>query len=77
MDAVVVYKDMSVKWAGLHQAPSETMNNSAIDDALRWVMYYNTWAFLFLMVWFMARRWRIAELRAEAEVPDALPEIGA
>jgi heme exporter protein C len=68
---------MSVKWAGLHQAPSESMNDSAIDDSLRWVMYYNTWAFLFLMVWFMAVRWRIAELRAEAEVPDALPEIGA
>ena len=66
---------MSVKWAGLHQAPSETMKNSSIDDALRWVMYYNTWAFLFLMVWFIAQRWRLAEVRAEQQAPDALPEV--
>jgi heme exporter protein C len=68
---------ISVKWAGLHQAPSESMGSSTIDPALRWVMHYNTWAFLFLMVWFMARRWRLAELRADQQAPEALPEIGA
>lgn len=68
---------MSVKWAGLHQTASEQMGGSTIDDALRWVMYFNTFAFLFLMVWFMAQRWRLAELRAERQAPEALPEVQA
>jgi len=67
----------SVDKAGLHQAASENFQNaeSAIDSVLRWVMYYNTAAFLFIMVWFAARRWRLAEVRAEAAMPEALPEV--
>lgn len=69
---------MSVKWwRSLHQDMSETTAGSTIDSSLRWVMYYNTWAFLFLTVWFLATRWRLAEVRAEAEVPEALPEVAS
>ena len=44
------------------------------DPAMRWVLYLNTWALLFVTVWFLARRWRLAEARADAEAPEPLPE---
>ena len=67
---------MSVKWwRSIHQVQSETTQGSTIDDSMRWILYFNTWAFVFLTVWFLARRWRLAEARAEAEVPEPLPEV--
>jgi heme exporter protein C len=70
----IVY--MSVKWwASLHQLQSETSKGSAIAPEMRWVMYFNTWALLFLTVWFLAQRWRLAEARAAAEEPEPLPEM--
>lgn len=65
---------MSVKWwRSLHQIQSETMKGSAIDGSMRWILYFNTFAFLFVSVWFLARRYRLAEARAEAEMPEPLP----
>ena len=67
---------MSVKWwNSLHQPPSETAQGSTIDPSMRWILYFNTFAFLFVTVWFVAQRWRIAEKRAEAEMPEPLPEV--
>ncbi|HHO52105.1 MAG TPA: transcriptional regulator [Deltaproteobacteria bacterium] len=66
---------MSVKWwRSLHQMQSETSQGSTIDDSMRWILYFNTFAFLYLTVWFLAARWRLAEARAESEVPEPLPE---
>lgn len=66
---------MSVKWfRSIHQVASETSAGSAIDPAMRWILYLNTWALLFVTVWFLAQRWRLAEARAEAEAPEPLPE---
>jgi len=70
----VVY--MSVKWwRSLHQGMSETMQGSSIDSGMRWIMYWNVAALLFVTVWFIAQRWRIAEVRAEQETPEPLPEV--
>ncbi|MEQ1503529.1 MAG: cytochrome c biogenesis protein CcsA [Myxococcota bacterium] len=70
----IVY--MSVKWwASLHQMQSEGMKGSTIDDSMRWILYFNTWALLYVTVWFLAQRWRLAEARAAAESPDPLPEV--
>lgn len=67
---------MSVKWfRSIHQQPSETMKGSAIDGDMRWVLYLNSWALLFVTVWLLAQRWRLAEVRAEAEMPEPLPEV--
>lgn len=70
----VVY--MAVKYRGLHQEVSEQIQSSTIDDSMRWILYFNTYAFLFLTVWFIAQRYRLAEMRAEAEMPEPLPEVG-
>jgi hypothetical protein len=68
---------MSVKWwRSLHQIQSETMKGSTIDGSMRWILYFNTFAFLWLTVWFLARRWRLAEARALAEQPEPLPARG-
>lgn len=73
VNAPIVY--MSVRWwASLHQTQSEGMKGSAIADDMRWIMFFNTWALLFLTVWFIAQRTRLAEARAEAELPEPLPE---
>jgi heme exporter protein C len=67
---------MSVKWwRSIHQVQSETTKGSTIDESMRWILYFNTWAFLFLTVWFLAQRYRLAERRAEAETPEPLPEV--
>lgn len=69
---------MSVKWwRSLHQIQSEGMNGSAIDPAMRWIMYFNAAALLFVMAWMVAQRWRIAEARAEQEMPEPLPEVAS
>lgn len=69
----IVYQ--SVKWwRSLHQVQSEMMDGkSAIDPSMRGILYLNVFAFLFLTVWFTARRYRLAEARAEAESPEPLP----
>ena len=65
---------MSVKWwRSLHQVQSETASGSALDPTMRWILYFNTVAFIFLTVWFLARRYRVAELRAASEQPEPLP----
>ncbi len=67
---------LSVKWwRSMHQMVSETTQGSTIDDSMRWILYFNTFAFLFLTVWFVAQRFRLAEARAESEVPEPLPEV--
>ncbi len=67
---------MSVKWwRSLHQIQSESLGGSTIDPTMRWIMYWNSVALLFVTVWFIAQRWRIAEVRAEAEMPEPLPEV--
>ena len=66
---------MSVKWfRSIHQVASETSAGSAIDPRMRWILYLNTWALLFITVWFLAQRWRLAEARADSEAPEPLPE---
>jgi heme exporter protein C len=68
----IVY--MAVRWwASLHQVQSEGMAGSAISPEMRWVMYFNTFGLLFTTVWLIAQRWRLAEVRAEAESPEPLP----
>jgi hypothetical protein len=46
---------------------------SAIDPSMRGILYLNVFAFLFVTVWFVARRYRLAEARADAESPEPLP----
>jgi heme exporter protein C len=69
----IVYQ--SVKWwRSLHQIQSEMMGGkSAIDPSMRGILYLNVFAFLFVTVWFVARRYRLAEARADAESPEPLP----
>ncbi|MBX2802889.1 MAG: cytochrome c biogenesis protein CcsA [Myxococcales bacterium] len=67
---------MSVKWwRSMHAMQSETTQGSALNEEMRWILYFNTFAFLFLTAWFMGQRWRIAEARAEADLPEPLPEV--
>jgi heme exporter protein C len=74
VNAPITY--MSVRWwASLHQSQSETSMGSAIADEMRWIMFFNTWALLFVTVWFVAQRTRLAEARADAELPEPLPEV--
>lgn len=69
----IVY--MSVKWwASIHQVQSGMGKTSAIAPEMRWIMFFNTWALLFATVWFIAQRVRLAEARADAEMPEPLPE---
>lgn len=66
----------SVKWwRSLHQTVSETTAGSTIDPSMRWILFFNTYALAFATVWFLAKRWRLAERRAVAEQPDPLPEV--
>lgn len=67
----------SVRWRSIHAVPTEQITRSGIDDSMRWVLYFNTFAFLFTTVWFMASRTRLAEARAEAEAPEPLPEVAS
>lgn len=69
----IVYYSVNL-WASLHQNQSEMGASSTIDNSMRWIMYFNAWALLFATVWFIAQRVRLAEARAEAELPEPLPE---
>ncbi|MEZ4240271.1 MAG: cytochrome c biogenesis protein CcsA [Myxococcota bacterium] len=67
---------MSVNWwASLHQPQSIGTTGSMIDPSMQWILTFNMLAFLFVTVWFIAARYRIAERRAEAEMPEPLPEV--
>ena len=57
-------------WASLHQLQSSP---STIDSPMVFVLRLNAFAFLFLMVWFVARRWRIAKRMGLAESAPPLP----
>ena len=62
---------MSVRWwRSLHQVQSSP---ETVATTMVLVLRINAFAFLFLMIWFMARRWRIAQARALAEIPAPLP----
>ena len=62
---------MSVRWWGsLHQTQSEP---GTMSDMYVIILRMCAFAFLFIAIWFMARRWRIAALRAAAEAPPPLP----
>jgi heme exporter protein C len=69
----IVYK--SVEWASLHQLPSVTPEGTTIASEMKWILFFNTWALLFVTVWFLAQRWRLAEARADADAPEPLPEV--
>ncbi len=61
---------MSVRWwASLHQVQSspETMAKPMV-----FILRLNAFAFLFLTIWFIARRWRIAAARDLADAPPPL-----
>lgn len=66
---------MSVRWwASLHQQQSTP---DTIDGDMKFVLRLCAWAFLFVSVWFIARRWRISKAIAESEAPEALELSGA
>ena len=61
---------MSVRWwASMHQQQSTP---ATMNDEMKFVMRMCAWAFLLLSIWFMARRWRVAKLVAESEMPEPL-----
>jgi len=62
-------------WASLHQLPSMTTEGSAIDPSMQWILLFNTCGLHCVTVWFLARRYRLAEARADAEWPEPLPEM--
>lgn len=61
---------MSVKWwASLHQMQSTP---KTIDPDMTFVLRMCAWAFLFISIWFMARRWRIAQAYDRSQTPEPL-----
>lgn len=61
---------MSVRWwASMHQQQSTP---ATMNDEMKFVMRMCAWAFLLIGIWFMARRWRLAKMTAEAEMPEPL-----
>jgi len=63
---------MSVRWwRSVHQLQSspETMSSEMVL-----VLRINAFAFLFLMIWFIARRWRLAQQMNFIELPPELPK---
>ncbi len=65
---------MSVKWwRSMHQLQSSP--NTMSDDMVL-VLRLNAWAFLFLSIWFIARRWRLSMRISDAAEPAPLPERG-
>jgi heme exporter protein C len=63
---------MSVRWwRSVHQLQSspDTMSSEMVL-----VLRINAFAFLFLMIWFIARRWRLAQQINLIELPPELPQ---
>jgi heme exporter protein C len=62
---------MSVKWwRSLHQIQSSP---DTVADTMVWVLRLNAVAFLFVTIWFIARRWRIARAAYMRQAPPPLP----
>jgi heme exporter protein C len=62
---------MSVRWwASLHQQQSTP---ATMNDEMKFVLRICAWAFMMIAIWFMARRWRIAQANALADMPAPLP----
>lgn len=62
---------MSVRWwRSMHQMQSspDTMSPEMVS-----ILRLNAFAFLFLVIWMIARRWRLAQAFAQAELPEPLP----
>ena len=57
-------------WASLHQLQSSP---DTVDSPMVFVLRLNAFAFLFITVWFITRRWRIAKSRARLETAPPLP----
>ena len=57
-------------WRSLHQVQSspETVSDMMVD-----ILRLNAFAFLFITIWFLARRWRIAKSLAAADMAPPLP----
>lgn len=65
---------MSVQWwATMHAFPSSP---KTVDPDMAFVLRMCAWAFLMIAIWFTARRWRIARLRARAGAAPDLPFLG-
>lgn len=63
---------MSVQWwRTLHQIQS---NPETVGITIKLVLRLNAWAWLFLAIWFTARRWRIAMAESDREQAPALPD---
>lgn len=64
---------LSVRWwRSIHQTQSspETVNPDMV-----FVLRLNAYAFLFLTIWFLVRRWRVAHARDLADQPPELPPV--
>ena len=59
-------------WRSMHQVQSTPKTMSEMYVLL---LRVNAWAFLFLTVFFIVTRWRIAQAKAVADAPPPLPEI--
>jgi len=57
-------------WASLHQLQSSP---DTVDSPMVFVLRLNAFAFLFITIWFITRRWRIARMRGRREAAPALP----
>ena len=62
----------AVRWRSIHQLQSSP---DTMSDVMVFALRINAFAFLFLSVWFIARRWRIEQERIAAEAPPPLPEV--
>lgn len=68
----VVYKSVDW-WATIHAPATVTAGGVAMAPEMQWILYFVTAAFLYLTVWFVAVRWRIATARRAGEDPEPLP----
>lgn len=59
-------------WRSMHQVQSTPKTMSEMYVLL---LRVNAWAFLFLTVFFIVTRWRIAQAKAAADAPPPLPDI--
>jgi heme exporter protein C len=66
----VVYK--SAEWASIHAKPTVTPAGVAMASEMQWILYFVTAAFLYVTVWGVTVRWRIAMARLAAEDPEPL-----
>ncbi len=57
-------------WRSLHQVQSSP---DTVSDMMVGILRLNAFAFLFITIWFLARRWRIAKKLAAAETAPPLP----